>query len=151
MGEEMILQAMELMREQTDAYRRLDGVTTQLTTALTASEPDTVNTVVRVGESELLEMRARLLRLMVKLTTFADMRAAAPEDAVISPETREAFREASNELQQVAGSFQGTNGRAATLAINGTIFASVSIELYGIQPTTYRAPYTRRGEGKAWV
>ncbi|MFN7927438.1 MAG: hypothetical protein U0Y68_05750 [Blastocatellia bacterium] len=151
MGEEMIQQAMELMREQTDAYRRLDSVTTQLTTALAQSSPDTVNTFVRLGESELLEMRARLLRLMFKLTTFADMRAEMPQEAAISNDTREAFREASNALQEAAHGFQHTYKRAAPLAINGTIYASVSIELFGIQPTTYRPPYTRRGEGKAWV
>lgn len=151
MGEEMIQQAMELMREQTEAYRRLDSVTTELSTALTASNPDSVNTFVRLGESELLEMRARLLRLMYKLTTFADMRAELPAEAVISDETRASFRAASQSLQEAASGFQQNYRHAAPLAINGTIYASVSIELFGIQPTTYRAPYTRRGEGKAWV
>ena len=151
MGEEMILQALELMREQRDAYRRLETVTTELTTALAQSDPESVNSFVRTGESELLDMRARLLRLMFKLTTFADLRVTAPHDVAISNDTRAAFRQASSELQKAADGFQGTYGRAATLAINGTIFASVSIELFGIQPTTYRGPYTRRGEGKACV
>ncbi|MBS1809340.1 MAG: hypothetical protein JST84_14345 [Acidobacteria bacterium] len=151
MGEEMILQAMELMHEQTDAYRRLDSVTTQLTTALAQSNPESVASIVRAGESELLDMRARLLRLMFKLTAFADMRASTPNQAAITAGTREAFSKASSALQEAAGKYQRSYGRAAALAINGTIFASVSIELFGIQPTTYRAPYTRRGEGKAWV
>lgn len=151
MGEDMILQATELMREQIDAYRRLNSATTQLTSALESSDPEKVTSLVRVGESELLDMRARLLRLMFKLTAFADLRAASPRETAISTTTREAFREASNELQKIAGSYQRTYGHSAALAINGAIFASVSMEFFGILPTTYRAPYTRRGEGKAWV
>lgn len=150
MSEEMILQATELMREQTDAYCRLNSVTTQLTTALASSKPETVGSLVRAGEGELLDMRARLLRLMSKLTAFADLRAASPNETSISAITREAFSQASQELQKAARSFQRVHARAAALAANGAIFASASMELFGLQPTTYRAPYTRRGEGKAW-
>lgn len=151
MGEDMILQATALMREQTDAYHRLSSATTELTSALASSEPEKVAALVRTGEGELLDMRARLLRLMFKLTAFADLRASSPSESTISATTREAFGQASSDLQKVAGSYQRTYGQAAALAINGTIFASVSIEFFGILPTTYRAPYTRRGEGKAWV
>ena len=151
MGEELIVQATELMREQTQAYRRLNIACTQLTDALAASNPELVSTVVRTGESELLEMRARLLRLMFKLTKFADLRAAAPTGVPISPPVRESFSQASNELQTAAQRYQPIGGRASALAINGAIYSSVCIEFFGIQPTTYRAPYARRGEGKAWV
>jgi hypothetical protein len=151
MGDEMIQQATELMREQTLAYRRLDTACAQLTVALTQSNPEAVAALTRAGETELLDMRARLLRLMFKLTTFADARAAAPTQLPISPAVREAFSQASQDLQTAAQHFQRTGARASALAINGAIFASVCIELFGIQPTTYRAPYTRRGEGPAWV
>jgi hypothetical protein len=150
MGEDMILQATELMREQTDAYRRLNSATTELSGALANSNPTAVAALVRAGEGELLDMRARLLRLMFKLTAFADKRATTPNEPSISASTRAAFSQASQELQTAARDFQRNNGHAAALAINGAIFASVSIELFGIQPSTYRAPYTRRGEGKAW-
>ena len=151
MGEDMILQATELMREQLAAYHRLHAATTQLTSALESSEPEKITELVRFGESELLEMRARLLRLMFRLTAFADLRASSPGETTITTTTREAFRQASNELQKIAGSYQRTYGRSAALAINGAIFASVSMEFFGILPTTYRAPYARRGEAKAWV
>ncbi len=151
MGEDMILQATELMQEQIAAYCRLQTATTHLTSALESSAPEKVTALVRVGESELLEMRARLLRLMFRLTAFADLRASSPGETTISTTTRDAFRQASNELQKIAGSYQRTYGHAAALAINGAIFASVSMEFFGILPTTYRAPYARRGEGKAWV
>jgi len=151
MGEELIVQATELMREQTQAYGRLKAICTQVTAALTQSNPEMVSAVVRVGETELLEMRARLLRLMFKLTKFADARAANPHGVPITPPVREAFGQASRELQIAAQEYQQVGGRASALAINGAMFSSVCIELFGIQPTTYRAPYTRRGEGKAWV
>ncbi len=151
MSEELILQATELMQEQTQAYERLHAACTQLTTALAQSNIELTSTVVRAGETELLEMRARLLRLMFKLTRFADLRAAAPTGVPISPPVRAAFSRASSELQTAAQKYQRIGGCASALAINGAIFSSVCIEFYGIQPTTYRAPYARRGEGKAWV
>ena len=151
MGEELILQATELMHEQTQAYGRLSTACTQLTAALAESNPEQVSTLARVGETELLEMRARLLRLMFKLTKFADLRAAAPTGVPISQPVREGFSQASSQLQMAAQEYQRVGGRASALAINGAIYASVCIEFFGIQPTTYRAPYARRGEGKAWV
>lgn len=151
MGEELIVQATELMHEQTQAYGRLNVACGQLTTALAASKPEMVSAVVRAGETELLEMRARLLRLMFKLTKFADLRAAASTGVPISSPIRAGFSQASNALQMAAQHYQQIGGRASALAINGAIYSSVCIEFFGIQPTTYRAPYARRGEGKAWV
>lgn len=151
MGEELILQATVLMREQTQAYERLTATCTQLTEALAASNSEAMATIVRTGEVELLEMRARLLRLMFKLTTFADARAANPNQTPISATVRQDFSQASGALQTAARIYQQAGGRASALAINGAIFSSVCIELFGIQPTTYRAPYTRRGEGRSWA
>lgn len=151
MSEELIIQATELMQEQTQAYGRLQSACAQLTAALAQSNPEMVAAVVRAGETELLEMRARLLRLMFKLTRFADARAAAPDSVPISTPVRTAFSQASTELQTAAQAYQRVGGRASALAINGAIFSSVCIELFGIQPTTYRAPYTRRGEGRSWA
>ena len=56
MGEELILQATELMHEQTQAYGRLSTACTQLTAALAESNPEQVSTLARAGETELLEM-----------------------------------------------------------------------------------------------
>lgn len=151
MGEELILQASELMHEQTQAYARLKAICAQLTEALAASNPEGVTTVVRAGETELLEMRARLLRLMFKLTKFADLRAAAPNGVPLSSSTRTGFGQASSALQKAAQHYQQIGGCASALAINGAIYSSMCIEMFGIQPTTYRAPYARRGEGKAWA
>lgn len=151
MGEELIVQATALMREQTQAYERLAAACAQLTAALAESKPEQVSVVVRAGETELLEMRARLLRLMFKLTKFADLRAAAPTGVPISQPVRAGFSQASSELQMTAQHYQQIGGRASALAINGALYSSVCIEFFGIQPTTYRAPYARRGEGKAWV
>jgi hypothetical protein len=92
-------------------------------------------------------MRSRLVRLMAALGSFADARSAAPSTP-ISPEARSAFGSASQELLQAARDFQQTQARAAALATNGASFSAVFIELCGVPPTTYRAPYARRGEGK---
>lgn len=151
MGEELIIQATELMQEQTEAYQRLNLTCAQLIEVLTQSNAETVGSLVKTGESELLNMRARLLRLMFTLTSFADARAAMPAEHKIGATTRDAFSRASTELQKAAISFQKTCGRASVLATNGAIFASVCIEMFGILPTTYRGPYIRRGEGRAWV
>jgi hypothetical protein len=144
MADELINQAAELMREQARAYRRLDSACAQLATALASGLPETISALVRAGEAELLSMRSRLIRLMSSLTSFADSRASSP--APISGEARAAFAQASNELMQAASDFQRTRKRAAALANNGSVFAAVSIEMCGIPPVTYRAPYTRRAE-----
>ncbi len=151
MLDKLVMQAAELMREQSDAYRRLDAACAQLTTALKQGSPEIVAALVRAGETELLKMRARLLRLMFALTAFADARAALPSDSSISPSVREIFGQTSGELQQSAKAFRKTYGRATALAINGATFAAVCIEICGVQPTTYRAPYARRGEGRTWA
>jgi hypothetical protein len=54
-------------------------------------------------------------------------------------------------MLQAARDFQQTRERAAALATNGAAFAAVCIEMCGVQPTTYRAPYARYGEGRPWA
>ncbi len=151
MSEELILEATTLMQEQTEAYTRLSKTCGKLATALINSTPDVIGVIVRTGELELLNMRSRLLRLMSALATFADARATNSAAPALSPNTRQAFSQASSALQQAANEFQQTGARTAALAVNGEILSSVCMELCGIQPTTYRAPYVRQGEGKSWV
>ena len=109
-----------------------------------------VESLVRAGESELLKMRSRLLQLMSALTSFADSRARSPEGGKLTAETRELFESASGELLRVARDFERTGRRTAGLANNGSTFVTACIQTCGIQPTTYRAPYSRRGEARAW-
>jgi hypothetical protein len=78
MSDELILQAAGLMTEQADAYGRLDAVCRQLAAALVRGEPPVVDSLTRAGESELLRMRSRLVRITLSLTSFADARALAP-------------------------------------------------------------------------
>jgi fructoselysine-6-P-deglycase FrlB-like protein len=151
MADEFIRQATELMREQTGAYQKLSLACAQLLSALTEGTPEIITALVRSGEAELLLMRSRVVRLMGTLTAFADARArdegAGRQLGNISPEVREAFAFASSELMESAREFQRVHRRTATLANNGAIFAATAIELCGIPPITYRAPYTRRREG----
>jgi hypothetical protein len=151
MSDELIHQAAELMREQTAAYRRLDAVCGQLAASLVREAPEVIEPLVRAGESELLKMRSRLVRIMGALTAFAEARAAGPEATALSAETRTSFAAASQDLLQAAGDFQRTQQRAVALATNGAAFAAVGIEMCGVHPTTYRAPYTRPGEARPWA
>lgn len=151
MSDELIQQTAALMREQTLAYRQLNSACEHLAAALIRDTPETIEPWTRAGEAELLKMRARLVRIMGALGNFADARVAAPESCKLSAETRAAFAAASNEMLQAARDFQRTRERAAALATNGAAFAAVCIEMCGVQPTTYRAPYSRRGEGRPWA
>ena len=149
--DKLIHRAAELMREQAAAYARLDSACAQLTAALVRGVPESIESLTRAGESELLKMRARLVQVMASLTDFADARAKHPNAGSITAETRALFEGASQELLAAARSFQRTQQRAAALSHNGTSFASACIEMCGVPPTTYRAPYARRGEGKQWA
>ena len=151
MSDELIQQTATLMREQTLAYRQLKSVCEHLAGALIREAPEAIEPWTRAGETELLKMRARLVRIMGALGTFADARAKSPETCQLSTDTRAAFAAASNEMLQAAQDFQRTRERAAALATNGAAFAAVCIEMCGVTPTTYRAPYSRRGEGRPWA
>lgn len=141
MPEELIQQAAQLMREQAGAYRRLTSACEQLTASLVRGAPEVITSLVRAGEAELLQMRARLMRIMASLTAYADKRAAAQAMPAISAEARAEFGQASGDLLQAARDFQRIRARAAALAANGSNFTTTCIEMCGVQPTTYRAPY----------
>ena len=151
MLDELIQNAAKLMREQAAAYRRLDSACHQLAAALVSGQPETIESLTRAGEGELLKMRARLVQMMSALASFADARTGTDRQVSLSTETRAAFRDASHELLEAAQNFQRTQARAAALANNGAIFATVGIENCGMTPTTYRAPYARRGEVRSWA
>ena len=147
----LIQKAADLMREQAAAYRHLDSTSKQLSGALARGAPEVIESLVRAGESELLRMRSRLVQIMGALSAFADARAKSPEHSPISSEARAAFEAASAELLNAARSFQRTHPTAASLATSGSSFASAYIETCGVPPTTYRGPYTRRGEATIWA
>jgi hypothetical protein len=151
MSDTLIQQAARLMEEQAAAYKRLEASCSQLGAALVRGEPSVIESLTRAGESELLRMRSRLLQLMSTLTTFAEARARTPETSRLTAETRSLFESASSELTRIARDFTRTRERASALANNGSTFVTACIQTCGIQPTTYRAPYARRGEGGAWA
>ncbi len=151
MLDQLIQNAAKLMREQATAYRRLDSACQQLCGALVGGLPDKIETLTRAGEGELLKMRVRLVELMTALSAFADRHAGNEGQPTLSQETRVAFREASSELLEAARAFQRTQARAAAVANNGATFTATCIEMSGVPPVTYRAPYTRRGEIKSWA
>ncbi len=151
MLDQLIQNAAQLMHEQAAAYRRLDSACQQLCGALVGGHPDQIETMTRAGEGELLKMRVRLVELMTALSAFADRHAGNDDQPALSHETRVTFREASSELLGAARDFQRTQARAAAVANNGATFTTSCIELSGVPPVTYRAPYARRGEVKSWA
>ena len=150
MLDDIIQNAARLMREQAAAYGRLTSACNQLGAALVSGQPEVIESLTRAGESELLKMRVRLVQLMTALAAFADRQTAAEGQKALSIETRAAFRDASNELLWAARDFQRTEMRASAVANNGATFAAAGIEMCGVSPTTYRAPYARRGEARVW-
>jgi len=150
MTDDLINQAAKLMQEQADAYARLNSACNQLTAVLVNGTPESIESLTRAGESELLRMRARLVQIMSTLTAFAEARARSSHAAPVMAEARARFEAASNKLSAAARDFQRTCKRAAALATNGSSLASTHIEMCGFRPTTYRAPYARYGE-KLWA
>ena len=151
MSDQLIHQAAKLMREQAAAYLRLESASAQLTAALINGSAAAIESLTRAGESELLKMRARLVQIVATLGAFADSRAETASPAPISPEARTAFETSSKELHQAARNFQRTQKQATALATGGATFAAACIESCGAQPTTYSAPYARRGEAARWA
>lgn len=151
MIDDLIQQAAQLMREQAHGYRQLDSATRQLIVALTNGTPALIESLTRANESELLRMRARLVGIVSLLTTFADRRAQASQSTPLNADVRLAFESASNELMEAARTFERVRQRAAALAYSGSTFYTACIETCGVQPMTYRAPYTRRGEAPTWA
>lgn len=151
MSDQVIQRAAELMREQAAAYRRLNSLCEQLTVALVRGEAEQIEAMTRTSEAELLSLRARLAQITSTLSSFATARAAGPNQSPISAEVRTAFESASNDLITMARNFQRTRARAAALAFNGISFSGAFIEMCGVQPTTYGAPYARRGGNRPWA
>ena len=151
MLDDLIYQAAKLMQEQAAAYARLDASCAQLSASLVRGAPAVIESLTRAGESEMLRMRGRLVQIMNTLTAFADARAAVSDGNPLSVEARAAFETASNNLLQAARKFQQTRGQAAALATSGATFATACIEMCGVKPTTYRAPYAQRGETRPWA
>lgn len=150
MTDDLINEAARLMAEQIRDYTRLDAACQELATTLVSGDATAIESMTRAGEVTLLEMRARLVRIVQSLTAFADARAGATENSKLSPAARAEFETASNQLIHVAQQFQRTRQRAAALTAAGATFATACIEVCGIQPTTYRGPYDR-GEGRPWA
>jgi hypothetical protein len=149
----LITKASGLMREQTADYARLDAVCVRLSEALTAGDSSAVESITRSGETILLQMRARLVSMIQALTSFAEARAKTSTDSsreVLDPEARAEFESASDRLIQSATDFQTVRSLAAILTTSAATFATACIEACGIQPTTYRGPYTR-GETRPWA
>lgn len=151
MSDELIMKAAALMRDQAEAYVRLDAACARLSDYLAGGQPSVIVAQVRAVEGETLRMRSRLVQLMGALTSFSEGRAQAPERYTLSPQTRADFEAASAELLRAARAFKQTQERAAALANGGSTFAAACIQQCGVKPTTYRAPYARLGEGRPWA
>jgi hypothetical protein len=151
MLDDLIQNAVRLMREQAEGYRRLQSASSQLGAALVSGQPELIESHTRAGEEELLRMRVRLVHLMTALAAFADGQAGKQPQSALGAETRAAFREASDDLFRAAGEYQRVQSRIAAVANNGAIFAAAVIELCGVPPLTYRAPYARRGGAGSWA
>ena len=104
----------------------------------------------RAGDVALRQMRARLVQIIQALTAFADARADTAGHNPLSLEARNRFEAASNDLLLSANEFQRTRARAAALTTSGATLVTACIEVCGIQPSTYKGPYTR-AEGRAWA
>jgi ATP-dependent Clp protease ATP-binding subunit ClpA len=147
----LVAEATRLMSEQAADFGKLEAAVRRLSQALTQGEPSTIDALTRAGEVELLQMRARLVRIIQSLTTFAQARSMAPEDHKLTPEQRTEFESASSDLLNAARSFQRTRDTAVALTMNGSTFATACIEFCGIQPTTYNGPYSRSGDTGPWA
>lgn len=135
------------MTEQTEAYARLESATAQLSAALVRGEITSIESLTKAGEAELLRMRSRLLEVTSALTTFAELRAGQANKMPLATEARENFEAGAKRLLESARSFQKIAGRASSLAVGGSSFASACIQKCGVPASTYRAPVLRYAEG----
>jgi hypothetical protein len=147
MHNEMIKKVAGLMEEQASAYTRLESATTQLAVALVQGEPELIESLSRAGQTELLKMRSRLLDITATLTGFAERRAQETEKSPLDADIREQFDAMAKQLLDSARSFQKVAQRASSLAVGGSSFSSACIQMCGIPPTTYSAPYLKYAEG----
>lgn len=147
MQDDLIRKVANLMSEQTSAYSRLESATTQLSAVMMRGEPNLVESLSKAGEKELLKMRSRLLEITSALTEFAELRAAQTERTPLDNSAREQFEMSAKSLLEAAKSYQKTAGRASSLALGGSSFATACIQMCGLPPTTYRAPVLKYTEG----
>jgi hypothetical protein len=147
----LVADATRLMNEQAADFGKLEAACQRLSQALTQGEPSAIDALTRAGEVELLQMRARLVRIIQSLTSFAQARSSAPEANKLTPEQRAEFESASSELLNAARRFQRTRETAVALTTHGSTFATACIEFCGIQPSTYNGPYSRGGETGPWA
>lgn len=147
MHDDLIQKVSNLMDEQAAAYTRLESATAQLSAALVRGEPESIESLTKSGESELLRMRSRLLEITSSLTEFAELRAREEQKKPLEPSVRDAFDNAAKKLLESARKFQKISGRIASLAVNGTSFANACIEHCGVLPSTYRPPVLKYSTG----
>ena len=149
MHDELIRKVADLMSEQTAAYTRLESAANQLSAALVRGEPNTVESLTRAGEKELMRMRVRLLEITSALTRFAESRARETEKSPLNAESREQFEASAKHLLESAKSFQKISLKATNLAYGGSTFAAACVQMCGVPPTTYNAPVLKYAEGGA--
>ena len=143
MQDELVRKVAKLMQEQAAAYGCLEAATKHLAAALARGASDSIESLTRTGDSELLRMRSRLLQITAALNSFAESRAANAQNAPIGAEAKNEFETAAKDLLEAARSFQTISGRAGNLALSGSSFATACIQVCGVPPQTYRAPAIR--------
>lgn len=145
--EKLIIRATELMQEVKQAYQRLNGICEQLARAFIDARTESIERLTRIGQAELLSVRAKLSQITWLLSAFTSGRNHSSEPSSLGAKEKSAFELASKELVAEAKIFQQKCEKTSVLAVNGIAFATVCSQAYGIQPTTYRAPYlTRRSK-----
>jgi hypothetical protein len=149
MQEDLIRKIAELMTTQSSSYASLESLTVQLITALTRCEAHEIEALTKAGETALFRMRSRLLEITSTLTQFAEARASQPSPSNLNTETREMFESAANGLIESARRYEKIGGRASSLALAGSSFASAGIQTCGVSPSTYSAPVLNYNRGAA--
>ena len=149
MQNELIQKVANLMNEQTSAYNRLQSEAGQLAAAMIQGNPDTIDSLSRAGETELMRMRARLLEMISALTEFSEMRAAETEKTPLDKSIREQFDTSAKQLLDAARNFQAVASRSTSLALGGSAFSSACLQVCGVPASTYSAPVLRYAEGAA--
>lgn len=147
MQDDLIRKIAKLMTEQSSAYSSLESLTSQLVIALTRHEPISIDSLTRAGETELIRMRSRLLEITNELTAFSEIRTKQVQTEKIDANAREEFEIAAKDLLKSAQSFEKIAGRATSLALSGSSFATACIQMCGIVPTTYGSPVLKYGKG----
>lgn len=148
MQDQLIQEVAVLMSEQSESYKRLESATKKLSVALTQGEPNNIEKITRDGETELLQMRSRLLEITSKLTAFAEARALQPENPPLEKSVREQFEESAKTLLEIAKEFERLTLKATNLALSGSSFATACIQFCGLPPTTYNAPILKQTRGE---